>query len=681
MLTTEAPVITLAATDPDAAELGGNVGTVVVTRTGPTTADRDVAVNISGTAFPGSDYDLTSPSPITFTAGNAFTIRIPAGQTTATITITPVFSAAIEGPESVILSAEGSTATVTIADEPPVTITATDPDAAEFGVNTGTVVVTRTGPTTYDRDVAVNISGTAFPGSDYDLTSPSLTFTAGNAFTLRIPAGQTSATVTVTPIVSPEVETPETLILSTEGGTATVTIVEQFGSLTFPVTTTADSGAGSLRQAILDANASPGSDLISFAIPGAGVQTITPATELPTITESVTIDGTTQTGWAGAPLIELNGAAAGATSNGLVITGNSTTVQSLVINRFGTQGQPAAPGGAGVVLRGAGNHRIWMNYIGTDASGATALPNRGGGIVVDNSPNNLIGGTSPFGNVVSGHVGSGILVTGNGSVSTTISSNSIGTNRTGTSPLPNGTGILVVGASFSVIGGELGGNVISGNTFSGVVIQGPAAQSNVVSRNFIGVNAGGLALGNGGNGVAVADSAHDTTIGGINTLSGANGNVIRFNGLVGVHIDSGINNAILSNSISQNEGLGIEIAPFGVTPNDAGDGDAGANNLQNFPVLTAAVGGVDGTLNSLAERDVPNRVLRQHGLRRVGQRRGRDAHRRHGRDDRRAPATPRSRPSQSPQASSSRRRRQTPPTTHPSSPPAPRPTPHLRSRK
>ena len=80
VLTTEAPAITLAATDPDAAGLGGNVGTVVVTRTGPTTADRDVPVNVRGTAFPGSDYDLTSPSPITFTAGNAFTIRILAGR-------------------------------------------------------------------------------------------------------------------------------------------------------------------------------------------------------------------------------------------------------------------------------------------------------------------------------------------------------------------------------------------------------------------------------------------------------------------------------------------------------------------------------------------------------------------------------------------------------------------------
>ena len=425
------------------------------------------------------------------------------------------------------------------------------------------MVVTSTGNHYPPPHVEVTISGTASnDGSDYTITSPSLVGpVVGSVFALRIPAGQTLATVTITPIASAEVEAPETVVLSTQGGTATVTIVDQFGSLTFPVTTTADSGAGSLRQAILSANASPGADLISFAIPGGGVHTITPASELPTITESVTIDGTTQPGWIGSPLIELNGATAGATSNGLVITGNSTTVQSLVINRFGTQGQPAAPGGSGIVLRGAGSHRVWMNYIGTDASGATALPNRGGGIVVDNSPNNLIGGTSPFGNVVSGYVGSAILVTGNGSVSTTISSNSIGTNRTATSPLPNGTGILVVGASSTVIGGELGGNVISGNTFSGVVIQGPAAQSNVVSRNFIGVNAGGLALGNGGSGVAVADNAHDTTIGGINTLSGANGKVIRFNGLFGVHIDSGINNAILSNSISQNEGLGIEIAP------------------------------------------------------------------------------------------------------------------------
>ena len=66
--------------------------------------------------------------------------------------------------------------------------------------------------------------------------------------------------------------------------------------VTFTVTNTGDSGAGSLRQAILDADASPGGDLIAFAIPGSGVQTIAVATALPAITEPVAVDGYTQPG-------------------------------------------------------------------------------------------------------------------------------------------------------------------------------------------------------------------------------------------------------------------------------------------------------------------------------------------------------------------------------------------------
>src|SRR5947209_1999009 len=88
---------------------------------------------------------------------------------------------------------------------------------------------------------------------------------------------------------------------------------------TFTVTNTNDSGAGSLRQAILDANANPGLDTIAFNIPGAGVQTISPASVLPTITDSVIIDGYSQpgssantdpNGFNGTLLIELSGAAA-----------------------------------------------------------------------------------------------------------------------------------------------------------------------------------------------------------------------------------------------------------------------------------------------------------------------------------------------------------------------------------
>ena len=76
---------------------------------------------------------------------------------------------------------------------------------------------------------------------------------------------------------------------------------------TFTVTNTDDSGAGSLRQAILDANANPGLDTIAFDIGGVGHQTIQPLSALPTITDPVIIDGGTQDGFAGTPIIEIDG--------------------------------------------------------------------------------------------------------------------------------------------------------------------------------------------------------------------------------------------------------------------------------------------------------------------------------------------------------------------------------------
>ena len=171
------PAVTLTATYPNAAELGSNVGTVVVTRTGPSTYDRDVTVSLGGTATSnGTDYTISSPSMTQGPFPSFFVLRIPAGQTTATVTVTPIFSDAVETAETVILSAEGATATVTIADEPAVTLTATDPNAAELGSNVGTVVVTRTGPSTYDRDVTVSLGGTATNnGTDYTISSPSMT--------------------------------------------------------------------------------------------------------------------------------------------------------------------------------------------------------------------------------------------------------------------------------------------------------------------------------------------------------------------------------------------------------------------------------------------------------------------------------------------------------------------------
>src|SRR5258708_1101639 len=126
-------------------------------------------------------------------------------------------------------------------------------------------------------------------------------------------------------------------------GPVVPTAVMTLAPMTFTVTNTNDSGPGSLRQAILDANAHAGADMIVFTIPGAGVNTIAPASALPTITDPVTIDGTTQPGFAGSPIIELSGAIAGP-ANGLNITAGSSTVLGLVINRFKGGNNPSSSG-------------------------------------------------------------------------------------------------------------------------------------------------------------------------------------------------------------------------------------------------------------------------------------------------------------------------------------------------
>ena len=102
----------------------------------------------------------------------------------------------------------------------------------------------------------------------------------------------------------------------------------------FSVTNTSDSGPGSLRQAILDSNtATAGTNTIDFAIPDAGVQLIVPLSALPAIVNSVLIDGFSQPGYTGTPLIELSGSQAGQTS-GLTITGSDVTIRGLDIGGF-----------------------------------------------------------------------------------------------------------------------------------------------------------------------------------------------------------------------------------------------------------------------------------------------------------------------------------------------------------
>ena len=124
------------------------------------------------------------------------------------------------------------------------------------------------------------------------------------------------------------------------------------------VTTTADNGnnanptPGSLREAIITANNTVGTDTINFSI-GTGAQTILPSSALPVITDPVIIDGTTQPGFAGKPIIELKGTSAGANASGLQIDAGSSTVRGLAINRFST----------GIFLTTKGNNLIAGNFV------------------------------------------------------------------------------------------------------------------------------------------------------------------------------------------------------------------------------------------------------------------------------------------------------------------------------
>ena len=176
-----------------------------------------------------------------------------------------------------------------------------------------------------------------------------------------------------------------------------------------------------------------GLDTIAFSIAGAGVKTIAPLTILPTITEQVVIDGTTQPGFAGAPLIELSGASC-ATSpcHGLWITAGSSTVKGLIVNRFA---------GRGIFLDTGDGHTITGNYIGTNSAGTAAAGNNTG-IYATNSANNTIGGAaSNLRNVISGNHIDGVNFNGAGSTGNTVLGNYIGVGADG----PAGLGHLFHG--------------------------------------------------------------------------------------------------------------------------------------------------------------------------------------------------------------------------------------------
>jgi len=340
---------------------------------------------------------------------------------------------------------------------------------------------------------------------------------------------------------------------------------------TFVVKNTNDSGPDSLRAAIDAANATGVADTIKFNIPGAGGHVITLASPLPAIDQPAVVNGQTQPGFAGQPLVRLDNGTGNASALGLDLTAGSSKVMGLSITGFGTE----------IRLQNGGGGTVSGCWLGLDLAGAPA--GGGGGVVILDSASNVVGGTSATArNVIAGAAaGQGVTILA-GSSGNRVEGNYIGTDVAGRTKVPNSGGVAVSGDG-NTIGGTGAGarNVVSGNVSDGVSLLS-GATGNVVEGNYIGLTASGKArLGNGQNGVRVTQ-ADANTIGG--TSSGAR-NVISGNGL-GVSITSASSNVVEGNSIGTdptgtlaigNTGGGVAIT--NAAGNTIGGTSAGAGNL------------------------------------------------------------------------------------------------------
>ena len=333
-------------------------------------------------------------------------------------------------------------------------------------------------------------------------------------------------------------------------------------SATWTVTNINDSGAGSLRQAILDANSEAGPHTIEFDIPGcSGACVIQPATPLPALVSGdTTINGYSQPGSAPATAsslaiirVELDGSALSTLANGLAVNSANNVIKGLSIHRF--------PGN-GIWIYGSSSigNVIEGNYLGLDAGLVLYPGNALNGILINQGANNnTVGGSTPASrNVISMNRWSGIEIHGPEATGNVVSGNYIGTHPDGAGASENTMhGVRIYGgAHHNTIGGDTPGerNLLSGNTLDGVRIEGIGSDSNLIMGNYIGVDLEGTGIvENMVNGVRIMGGAKDNFIGGDTP---AKGNVISANMASGVRIsDSGTQgNTIASNII----GLGSD---------------------------------------------------------------------------------------------------------------------------
>jgi hypothetical protein len=376
------------------------------------------------------------------------------------------------------------------------------------------------------------------------------------------------------------------LVVLEPGATVPTVLVTQ-GAPAATVTNANDDGPGSLRQAIFAASARGGGTVV-FDIPGDGPHTIAVRTALPAILDPITIDATTQPGYDGRPVVEIDNSAVPG-EVGLNLAFGASVVRGLAITGAGGSGisifgaagnivegnyvglDPAAGvapnAGDGVTITasdenvvggttaaarnvlsgndlggvglnsGATANLIAGNYIGVDPEGAAVRANFGDGVYVEDSPLTAVGSQGAGGrNVISGNARLGVAIFGSATVRALVQGNYVGLDAAGTRPLANGAdGVYVFRAPDALVGGTAAGqgNVLSGNALNGIAVNSPDTRGAAVVGNLIGTDAqGARAVGNIGNGVYV-DGATDTLVGG--SSPGA-ANVISGNESLGVGI-------------------------------------------------------------------------------------------------------------------------------------------------
>ncbi len=328
-------------------------------------------------------------------------------------------------------------------------------------------------------------------------------------------------------------------------------VASTVGAATITVTNTNDSGAGSLRQAFISANATTASDTIVFDIPGQGPFTISPLTALPPLIQPTIIDGYSQAGASvntqadgtnARIMIQVDGALAGAGVAGIRACASNSTVRGLSITQFSSIEVLVGAANDGCPLQPT-NIQVTGNFIGLAANGVTPLGIRSIGVQVSNAQATIGGNTVAARNIISANI----------------------------------NGVLTVSA-------------VAGTS---------------VLNNLIGTDASGtLDRGNSSFGIELSNSNDAITVG-----TATAPNLVAFNRIGIFSPSSSTGTTLFANHVRQNDELGVDLSAGGngdgVTLNDVNDVDVGGNDLQNFPAISTITRTATG-LHINATLDRPN---------------------------------------------------------------------------